>query len=343
LLCPKVQGTPLETPSERFPLRTLVTITLIKAVVLRGTRSAGNVIILWLPSLSVNVSGKNAGTTTGNKMELLDKKDFIKAVDAVRRVTFNNLFARSISEQKVTGKIFVDNKNSPQTFYIAHPYGMTLLLGNADNKAFNEKFKNYALNTNKERIGFEWMQAFPDCWDAVLKNLFEGTLIRSADNDGKQEKGIVELNTRVNFKFSKDQYLQNRVTLSDNDIEIKIADRDPFRNMEGSVVPSHFWDSEDDFFRNGLAYALFYKGELASMAFSSYWFDDQFELGIETKDKFRGKGFAELVCSALIDHCISNDYEPIWACRLENISSYKLAQKLGFKPAIEIPYYRLSN
>jgi RimJ/RimL family protein N-acetyltransferase len=113
--------------------------------------------------------------------------------------------------------------------------------------------------------------------------------------------------------------------------------------MEGGVVPSRFWDSEDDFFRNGLAYALFYKGELASMAFSSYWFDDQFELGIETKDKFRGKGFAELVCSALIDYCISHDYEPIWACRLENSGSYKLAQKLGFKPGIEIPYYRLSN
>jgi hypothetical protein len=35
--------------------------------------------------------------------------------------------------------------------------------------------------------------------------------------------------------------------------------------------------------------------------------------------------------------------EPVWACRLENDGSYKLAQKLGFEPVLEIPYYRLSK
>lgn len=35
--------------------------------------------------------------------------------------------------------------------------------------------------------------------------------------------------------------------------------------------------------------------------------------------------------------------EPIWSCRLENTGSYKLAQKIGFLPTAEIPYYRLSK
>jgi len=66
-------------------------------------------------------------------------------------------------------------------------------------------------------------------------------------------------------------------------------------------------------------------------------------LGIETIPVFRRKGFAQLTCSALIDYCIENNYEPVWACKLENISSCKLAEKLGFETCKRIPYYRLSK
>ena len=113
--------------------------------------------------------------------------------------------------------------------------------------------------------------------------------------------------------------------------------------MKGSVVPFYFWDSEDDFLKNGVGFSLFYKDKLSSTAYSSYIHDDKLELGIETVEEFRGKGFAEYTCSALIDYCIENNFEPVWACRLENIGSYKLAQKIGFIPSAEIPYYRLSK
>lgn len=34
---------------------------------------------------------------------------------------------------------------------------------------------------------------------------------------------------------------------------------------------------------------------------------------------------------------------PVWACRMQNRGSYNLARSPGFEPALEIPYYRLSN
>lgn len=86
---------------------------------------------------------------------------------------------------------------------------------------------------------------------------------------------------------------------------------------------------------------MLYKNNLASTAYSSFIHADQFELGIETIEEYRGKGFAEQACDSIIDYCIANGYEPIWACRLENTGSYKL--KLGFVPSAEIPYYRLSK
>ncbi len=276
-------------------------------------------------------------------MKLLEKEDYTKLTELLKKVTINNLFARSVIEHKVTGKVFVDNPDNPKTYYVVHPYGMTLLFGDCNNEAFNSSFRDHSLNINHVRDTHEWMQAFPDNWHNVLNELFKDCLIKSAENKTKKETGIIELNTRVNFKFNHDKYLNFRKSNLAQDIKIVRTDKQIFRDMKGSVVPFYFWDSEDDFLKNGVGFSLFYRDKLASTAYSSYIHDDKFELGIETVKEFRGKGFAEFTCSALIDYCIENNYEPVWACRLENIGSYKLAQKIGFIPSAEIPYYRLSK
>lgn len=270
-------------------------------------------------------------------MELLNKADYKKVVGPFKNVTINSLFAKAVVEQTVSGKIFVDDKINPKTFYVVHPYGMTLLFGECDNENFNKAFKSYALNLDKTRHNFEWMQAFPNSWDNVLSSLFFDVSVKSSDNIGKIEKGIIELNPRVNFKFNIEKHQPLSAQIIDENISIVRADGQMFRDMQGSVVPLYFWDSEEDFLKNGMAYGLFYKDELASMSFSSYWFGNKFEMGIETKEKFRGKGLAEFVCRAIIDYCVENNYEPIWSCRLENTASYKLAQKLGFEPTLYLP------
>ena len=276
-------------------------------------------------------------------MELLDKEHFSKLADRVNQIPFNNLFARAVIENLVSGKVYVDNALDIKTAYIVHPYGMTFLFGDSDNGDFNQQFKKYALNIDSKRNSFEWMQTYPRSWDNKLKNLFGVQLIPSDKNISKIENGIIELNTRVNFKFDKAFYLAKKVNNNELNIKITPTDRQMFTQMKGTVVPKYFWDSYDDFFNNGMGYSLFYKGELASMSFSSYKFGDQLELGVETNPEFRGKGLAEIVCSALIDYCIEKNYEPIWACRKENIGSYKLALKLRFQPTLELPYYRLSK
>jgi len=276
-------------------------------------------------------------------MKLLDKLHYDKLIEPLKQVAINHLFARSVIEKGISGSVFVDDLNNPKTFYIKHSYGMTLLFGNSDNEIFNRSFKEHALNVNNTRDSFEWMQAFPNDWDNVLSDLFGDKLLKSSENNTKIETGIIELNTRVNFKFNKDEYLKLKPKSESSGISIVRTDRQIFRDMKGSVIPFYFWESEDDFLENGIGFSLLYNGNLASTAYSAFIQGDQFEIGIETVEAYRGKGFAEQVCASIIDYCIENNYEPIWACRLENIGSYKLAQKLGFIPSLEIPYYRLSK
>lgn len=275
-------------------------------------------------------------------MKLLDPKDYAKVSPALQEVTFNQLFARAVAAHQVTGQIFVDNTENPQSFYILHPYGMSLLLGRSDNTAFNEAFKNHALNTSGNRNRHEWMQAWPDSWHPVLSGLFGDKLVPCAENNGQQQ-GIIELNGRVNFKLNPEKYKAHSHHIKQPAIEVVPTTRDLFREMKGSVIPSFFWDSEDDFFNNGYAYTLLDNGVPASTAFSAYRINNLLELGIETHPNFRGKGYAAAVSAALIDFCLSHNYEPLWSCRLENTGSVKLAQKLGFEITLTFPYYRLSN
>jgi RimJ/RimL family protein N-acetyltransferase len=276
-------------------------------------------------------------------MKRLAREDYSKLIEPLKEVTINKLFARSVVERKVSGKVFVDDMDTPSTYYVIHPYGMSLLFGSSDNEVFNSSFRDYALNLNQVRGRHEWMQAFPNDWHEVLKELFQDRLITLEENKSKVEAGIVELNTRVNFKFLPDRFRMPVEIDLDPNIKILRTNRQNFREMKGSVVPLHFWDSEDDFVENGVGFSLFYKNELASTAFSSYFHDDKLELGIETFEAYRGRGFAVYVCSALIGYCLENGLEPVWSCNLANMGSYKLAQKIGFSPVLKIPYYRLSN
>jgi GNAT superfamily N-acetyltransferase len=276
-------------------------------------------------------------------MKLLEKKNYYKLTEPLKQVTINNLFARAVIEHRVSGKVYVDDCDNPRTYYVVHPYGMSLLFGDWNNEKFNNSFRDYSLNSNRIREKYEWMQAFPNDWDMVLQELFKDCLIKSSDNIKNRENGIIELNTRINFKFNPARYPEFKKKHIPADIEIVRTDKQIFRDMKGSVIPAYFWDSADDFADKGVGFSLFHENKLASTAYSAFIDDYKLELGIETVEEFRGSGFAQFACSALIDYCIEKNLEPIWACRLENDSSYKLAQKLGFEPVLEIPYYRLSK
>ncbi|QIK60652.1 GNAT family N-acetyltransferase [Dysgonomonas sp. HDW5A] len=271
----------------------------------------------------------------------LQKEQYSKLLEPIKSITNNNLFARAVAERVVEGEIFVDNVENTKSFYLLHPYGMSLLFGDSKNEVFNLAFKKYVLNENRSRKIIEWMQVFPADWDAVLQDLLRDNLVSPSSESTSSHD--IEQNVRVNFKFNKEKFLRGKLAnkKSDPAVEILRTDREAFEKMTGTVVPLNFWNDAEDFINKGVAFSLYYDGKLASTAFSAYLHDDKLELGIETYDEFKGKGLAYKACSALIEYCIENGFEPVWACKRDNVGSYQLAQKLGFENVKEISYYRL--
>jgi hypothetical protein len=245
-------------------------------------------------------------------------------------------------EKHVFGTIYVDKTDKPETFYVIHPYGQSLLFGKIDNDVFNLKLLNYMLNKSRLRDKNEWLQAYPDTWNKKLSELLGDKLFKPGENSRNVKADTIEINTRVNFKFNAGKYLAFKKNNLNGSYTIIRTDKDMFENIQGKVVPKYFWKDAVHFYSSGAGFTLIYNNESASTAFSSFVHDDQLEIGIETAKNHQGKGLAAHSCSALIDYCIKNNYKPVWSCSLENTGSYMLAQKLGFEPTAMIPYYRLN-
>jgi hypothetical protein len=60
------------------------------------------------------------------------------------------------------------------------------------------------------------------------------------------------------------------------------------------------------------------------------------EIGINTLEEYRGKGFAQMACISLINELVSNNICPIWSANIENNGSNKLAQKIGFEKYCDV-------
>jgi RimJ/RimL family protein N-acetyltransferase len=278
-------------------------------------------------------------------MKLLNKDQYYKAVKPLEDVVFNHLFARAVVEQKIDGLIYTDNSDAPQSFYVVHPYGMSLLFGNNKKEEFNTQLINYLINKNKIRNRAEWMQVYPEDWSArLLTSLGNQLLTKKQKNEGRiPESGFVKVEeqTRVNFKFDPNIYSEFRKRNRVCDAEILRTQEDEFQNMPGTVVPMYFWQNASQFLNDGVGFSLRFNGELSCTAFSAFIDNGQLELGIETAAQFRGKGFAMHTCATLIDYCLENGYDPVWSCRFENTGSYLLAQKLGFVPVHYHPFYKV--
>ncbi len=271
---------------------------------------------------------------------LIERDNDFVLKESLKKVPFNTLFARAVVEQHVTGRVYADHFEHPQTVYIVHPYGMSLLLGNPHNNKFNQQFRGYVLNKDKARSKPEWMQAYPNEWYDELKELFKNELIKADTPLQLSPISQIEQHTRLNFRFNHAKYLQTKFLLQDGARVVPLNGR-IFNTMRGAVIPKFFWNNADDFLQRGAGFSVLKGDKLACTAYSAFVVDHFFELGIETLPEYQGRGFAQAACAVLIDFCLKKGYEPVWACRKGNTGSIYLAEKLGFEVSMETPFYFL--
>ncbi len=271
----------------------------------------------------------------------LDREAYGKIANQLRAIPFNTLFARQVVNGHIDGKIFVDNTSEPRSFYILHPYGMSLLFGVMDNPKFNDWLKTYIMDPEGKRTKNEYLQVYPEAWGGFVKKIAGPSYHGLSDGEDHDRKKIVA-DERINFIFRDLKDIPKN-----SECQVVQTDGELFNKMEGTVIPQEFWEDADDFVENSVGFSALVNGELASTAFAAFIVEDKdidkkyLEIGIETLPQFYGRGLAQQACAGLIEYCLENDYEPVWSCRGNNIGSARLAKNLGFEEVLRLGYWMI--
>lgn len=270
--------------------------------------------------------------------------DYKQACSRLKKVTINNLFARSVVEHRVEGKVYVDNVSEPNCYYVVHPYGMSLLYGQLSKDYLSSELTGYLVGTNSLRKTDEFLQIYPlELEERIDDALGERLFHQGLNKDYDQTVHAVVKHKRINFTFNRKKFAEYLSQADLDSYRFLSVDKKLFEQMEGSVVPQKFWNNYSDFARYGVGFSLLSGNIPVAVAFSSFSHDNMLELGMETAVDHRQRGYASRVSAKLIMYCIDNGLEPIWACRAGNLGSYNLAIKMGFEPSAYLPYYELCS
>lgn len=109
----------------------------------------------------------------------------------------------------------------------------------------------------------------------------------------------------------------------------------PFaKQIENEIDPDFrlLWRSPEAFIESGgSGFCLIREGKILSCVWSAFTTDKSVEIAITTREEWREKGFARLLCAHFIEQVISEDRAPRWNCHKKNTPSMVLAKSLGFK------------
>jgi RimJ/RimL family protein N-acetyltransferase len=89
---------------------------------------------------------------------------------------------------------------------------------------------------------------------------------------------------------------------------------------------------------NLVGFCLLYGDDIACEAFAGPATLGIREMGVETREAYRGRGYATLTCAHLIHTCEEAGYQTYWNTARQNVPSIALARKLGYRSEKE---YRL--
>ncbi|WP_417067474.1 GNAT family N-acetyltransferase [Niveibacterium terrae] len=258
-------------------------------------------------------------------MHEIPPEGFAEFLPWLSDLPINELFARSVLRGRVRGQAWVDRRDDPRLLHILHPYGMSLLVGQVSPQTLPALVEHL--------LGREqWLQLWPA---TGAEPLIEALVTASA--------GKVQRFVRSNFRFDAKAHRARRLELeAPSGVGLVRMDGGHFAELELSVSPRAFWRDAAHFEHEGLGFCATENGEPSAAAFSAFLIDAQLEIGIETRPARRGRGHALWAACALIEECERRNLLPVWSCRRENTASWKLAQKLGFVPTLELPYLRVS-
>ena len=245
--------------------------------------------------------------------------DYRKINHLIDQIRIEKVYPLSILERIQNGEVFVDNAEIPTAALVWHYCGFANILGNYDERFIEETM-------------------------IMMQNPPEGHSGRMAlqtENDSRLEEMILKTP-----KVAKhERYIFEFTGIKDNlphapGAVLKEISSDNYELMKGKIIPSFSWPNKEEFVKNGFGYCLVEEGKMLTCAFASGVSKEYVDIGIETAEECRGKGYGKIVAAEMVKEILSRGKTPVWGCDIRNEASARLACSVGFEIVGTHPWYK---
>jgi RimJ/RimL family protein N-acetyltransferase len=119
------------------------------------------------------------------------------------------------------------------------------------------------------------------------------------------------------------------------DLALRPIDLDLFDRLIGREMYIDIFGSPEDSLLNGFGLCLVRPSsvgqKLLCEAFAGPIALGMIEIGVDTREDYRQRGYGTITCAALIEQCERKGYPTYWNCNKQNQASLALAHRLGFR------------
>ena len=247
------------------------------------------------------------------------------------------LVIRAVIEGSIPGRIWVDSVDNPSSAFLCDRWRF-FLAGNPNNVEFNRDLTRLILDEivpDAKARGYDRFSHHfnPESWKNRSDILLDRFSIKGCDVyyvfDTKKSSILRDITINI-----PDGFTLGRITKE----ILEQYDSEHSQNL--SKMISQYWGSSRNFFQNGFGFCLKSEEEMLSWCITDYIVGNRTELGVETNEEYRKRGFASIVAASTISGCLKRNVNHIgWQAWKSNIASAKTAEKLCFKKTGETTVY----
>ena len=241
-------------------------------------------------------------------MEKVAEKKYKEYIEWAEQNTSNRVYPLSVAEGFQTGEIYTDNAVCPGVVLFWHYCGFAYLSGRAEEKFLEEIYERFFTAKTDRRF-----LIITD--DSNVIGYFS-------------EKPGIAAGQRIEYIFSGDSY--HSTSDMPHGCSIKKIDCSLLPYIEGRIVPAFSWKDSEQFLQNGFGYAAIEDGKIVSTAFSAAVSTGETDIGVETKEAYRSRGYARMLVSVMCRDILALGKKPVWAHAEQNTASMRTAVSCGF-------------
>ncbi|MGY5874457.1 MAG: GNAT family N-acetyltransferase [Candidatus Thorarchaeota archaeon] len=264
----------------------------------------------------------------------LEKTDYEKVRPLVKGLHYQ-LAVDALIDGTNPGWILVDNVENPQSAWIRSSEGF-FLAGATSNAEFN----------NELRI---WIEEYI----AAGKPMYEGEFYLMFGIDSGEWKQVFSefAPTRLPLVANRLHYLCSEVkvdwrSMLPEGYEVRPFDRE-ILSLLGKNNPYHIdyffvntWGTFENFEKLGFGLCTVHGDQLVSYSLCDCISNKACEVGIQTIEDYRRRGFATITAAATVEYALSNGYSVVgWHTDNHNYGSIGTAEKVGFVKKREYEQY----